>query len=97
MIILGKFNRLRAVRQTDNGVYLTDREGTREVLLPNKFIPADGLEEGQVLRVFIFKDSEDRITATTTEPSIKLGEFACQQVREVNQVGAFLDWGWKKT
>jgi uncharacterized protein len=96
MIILGKYNRLRAVRQTDNGVYLTDREATREVLLPNKFIPAEGLEEGQVLRVFIFKDSEDRITATTTEPRIMLNQFACLQVREVNQVGAFLDWGLEK-
>lgn len=96
MIQLGKYNRLRAVRQTDNGVYLTDREGTREVLLPNKFIPEKGLEEGQYLRVFIFKDSEDRITATTTEPKIMLNEFACLQVREVNNVGAFLDWGLEK-
>ncbi|MBK8567915.1 MAG: hypothetical protein IPN76_32490 [Saprospiraceae bacterium] len=49
MIVLGKHNRLRAVRQTDNGVYLTDREGTREVLLPNKFISIDwynGIYEG---------------------------------------------------
>lgn len=96
MIILGKYNRLRAVRQTDNGVYLTDREGTREVLLPNKYIPEEGLEEGQLLRVFIFKDSEDRITATTAEPLIQLNEFACLQVREVNNVGAFLDWGLEK-
>jgi predicted RNA-binding protein (virulence factor B family) len=96
MIELGKYNRLRAVRQTDNGVYLTDREGTREVLLPNKFIPEAGLEEGQYLKVFIFKDSEDRITATTAEPKIKLHEFACLQVREVNEVGAFLDWGLEK-
>ncbi|MBI1224214.1 MAG: GntR family transcriptional regulator [Bacteroidetes bacterium] len=96
MIILGKFNRLRAVRQTDNGVYLTDREGTREVLLPNKFIPEDGLEEGQYLRVFIFKDSEDRITATTAEPKILLNQFACLQVREVNNIGAFLEWGLEK-
>ncbi|MCU0346130.1 MAG: S1-like domain-containing RNA-binding protein [Saprospiraceae bacterium] len=96
MIVLGKHNRLRAVRQTDNGVYLTDREGTREVLLPNKFIPEEGLEEDQFLKVFIFKDSEDRITATTAEPLIKLNEFACLRVREVNEVGAFLDWGLEK-
>lgn len=96
MIFLGKYNRLRAVRQTDNGVYLTDKEGTKEVLLPNKFIPEEGLEEGQQLRVFIFKDSEDRITATTAEPKILLNEFACLQVREVNNVGAFLDWGLEK-
>lgn len=96
MIILGKHNRLRAVRQTDNGVYLTDREGTREVLLPNKFIPDEGLEEDQYIKVFIFKDSEDRLTATTAEPFLLLEQFACLQVREVNDVGAFLDWGLEK-
>ncbi len=96
MIFLGKYNRLRAVRQTDNGIYLTDREGSREVLLPNKYIPEAGLDEGEYLKVFVFKDSEDRITATTVEPKIKLNEFACLQVREVNNIGAFLDWGLEK-
>ncbi|MCB0519123.1 MAG: GntR family transcriptional regulator [Lewinellaceae bacterium] len=95
MIELGKYNRLRAVRQTDNGVYLTDQEASREVLLPNKFIP-DGLYEDDILKVFVFKDSEDRITATTMKPKIMLGEFALLQVRDVNNYGAFLDWGMDK-
>lgn len=95
MINIGQINHLRAVRSTDNGVYLTDEEGSGEVLLPNKYVPED-ISEGKVLEVFIFNDSEDRITATTAEPKIKLHEFACLQVRDVTQVGAFLDWGLEK-
>lgn len=95
MINIGQINHLRAVRSTDNGVYLTDEEGSGEVLLPNKYVPED-IAEGKVLEVFIFNDSEDRITATTATPKIKLHEFACLQVRDVTHVGAFLDWGLEK-
>ena len=95
MINIGENNHLKAARRTDNGVYLTDEEGSGEVLLPNKYVPAD-LEFGDILEVFIFMDSEDRITATTAEPKIKLHEFACLQVRDVTNVGAFLDWGLEK-
>lgn len=95
MIHLGEYNNLKIVRQTDNGLYLTDEEGTGEVLLPNKFVP-ETWELGDVLQVFIIKDSEDRLTAVTATPKIKLNEFACLQVREVNDFGAFLDWGMDK-
>lgn len=95
MIQLGEYNHLKIVRQTDNGVYLTDEEGSGEVLLPNKFVP-ETWAVGQLLEVFIFKDSEDRITATTARPLLKRNEFACLQVREVNDYGAFLNWGLDK-
>lgn len=95
MIYLGEYNSLKIVRQTDNGVYLTDEENSGEVLLPNKFVP-ESWDVGDVIQVFIFKDSEDRITATTDKPLIKLNEFACLQVRDVNDFGAFLNWGLDK-
>ncbi len=95
MISIGEINHLSAVRRTDNGVYLTDEDRSGEVLLPNKYVPED-IAEGDVLEVFIFNDSEDRITATTATPKIKLHEFACLQVRDVTPVGAFLDWGLEK-
>ena len=95
MINIGEINHLKAVRSTDNGVYLTDEADGGEVLLPNKYVP-DDIAEGDVLEVFIFNDSEDRITATTAKPKIKLHEFACLQVRDVTNVGAFLDWGLEK-
>ncbi len=90
----GKVNVLTASRSTQNGVYLVDQEGA-EVLLPNKYVP-NGFKKDDSISVFIYKDSEDRIIATTLEPSIKLGEFAMLEVLAVNTIGAFMDWGLEK-
>lgn len=95
MILLGKYNKLKAVRQTDNGVYFMDREETAEALLPNKFLP-DEIEEGELMRLFIFKDHMNRLTATTQEVKITLHHFAYLKVNSVTEVGAFLDWGLEK-
>lgn len=92
MIRLGKYNRLTAFRETDFGWYLTDADQTEEVLLPNRFVP-DGLAEGQEIEVFIFNDSEDRVTATTQKPSIELDTFSYLQVYETSNFGAFMDMG----
>lgn len=94
MIILGKYNTLVAARETANGVYLQDGKG-EEVLLPNKLVPKDLKIRGEI-SVFIFNDSEDRVTATTQQPKILLNEFAYLKVNEVNRFGAFLDWGLDK-
>jgi predicted RNA-binding protein (virulence factor B family) len=95
MIEIGKHNILTALRLTPPGMFLGDKEGEEVVLLPNKYIPA-GLEVDQEIEVFIYRDSEDRIIATTLEPKIKLNEIACLEVKEVNDHGAFLDWGLEK-
>ncbi|HHS95663.1 MAG TPA: GntR family transcriptional regulator [Phaeodactylibacter sp.] len=94
MLQLGKYNSLKAFRETDNGVYLQDAQGN-EVLLPNKYVPED-LEMGQHIEVFLFTDHEDRYTATTQKPKIQVHQFAYLQVVEVNDYGAFLDWGLDK-
>ncbi len=94
MIQLGEVNELIAIRLTDFGWFLEDEEGN-EVLLPNKFTPEEFAENDRI-KVFIFKDSEDRITATTQVPLIKLNEFALLKVKQVNKYGAFLDWGLDK-
>ncbi len=94
MIKIGEYNNLRAVRQTDNGIYLEDKHG-KEALLPNKYIP-DDLYEDDMLKVFVFKDHENRPTATLQEPKITLHKFALLEVRDVNEYGAFLDWGLDK-
>lgn len=95
MIEIGKYNKLRAIRHTPPGVYLGKDNEEEVVLLPNKYVPKD-LEEGQEIDVFIYKDSLDDIVATTLEPKIKLHEFGCLEVVDVNQFGAFLDWGLEK-
>lgn len=95
MIHLGETNNLKIVQQVHNGVQLTDDEGSETVLLPNKDLP-NNWKPGDTLPVFVFKDSDDCLIATTDTPLIKLHEFACLQVKDVNDHGAFLDWGLDK-
>ncbi|MEN8928660.1 MAG: S1-like domain-containing RNA-binding protein [Flavobacteriales bacterium] len=94
MIQLGEINKLTILRSTDNGFYLIDEE-ENEVLLPNNYIK-DGWAIGDEVEVFVFNDSEDRLTATTVIPKIELNGFALLQVNDVNSVGAFLNWGLPK-
>jgi predicted RNA-binding protein (virulence factor B family) len=94
MLQLGDYNELTAKRSTDNGWYLIDEEDN-EVLLPNRYVP-EGFKEEDALNVFLYKDSEDRIVATTDKPKVVVNEFACLQVKQVNKFGAFLDWGLEK-
>ncbi len=95
MIEIGKYNVLTALRLTPPGMFLGDKEGEEVVLLPNKYIPKD-FEVDQEINVFIYRDSEDRIIATTLIPKIHLNEVACLEVNDVNDHGAFLDWGLEK-
>jgi len=96
MIEIGKHNVLKAIRLTPPGMFLAEEGNEKEVvLLPNKYIPKD-LEVDQEIEVFIYRDSEDRIIATNLEPKIKLHEVACLEVKDVNDHGAFLDWGLEK-
>ncbi len=93
MIKLGKYNELNIVSKTDIGLYLGD--GIENVLLPARYVPK-GADVGQNLEVFVYLDSEDRPVATTLKPFACLDEFAFLTVKEVNQFGAFLDWGIAK-
>lgn len=93
MIQIGKYNTLKIVRDTSVGLFLSD--GEKDVLLPNKYVPKR-FEIGDELEVFVYLDHEERLTATTLKPYIKLGEFAYLKVSYINQYGAFLDWGLEK-
>lgn len=91
---IGKVNKLEIGRRNQNGFYLKDPEGN-EVLLPiTKDI--EKLDIGKELDVFIYKDSEDRLVASTTMPKVELDHFAYLKVNQVNRFGAFLDWGLPK-
>jgi predicted RNA-binding protein (virulence factor B family) len=76
------------------GLYLVC-EDAQEVLLPNKYVTAS-MDLGRSLEAFVYKDSEDRIVATTEQPYMELGEFELLEVVAVNRVGAFADWGLDK-
>ena len=95
MAILGKLNRLSIVRASAPGLYL-DGGDLGEILLPGRYIPAN-LKPKDRLDVFVYRDSEDRLVATTEIPHAAVGEFACLKVVSINdRVGAFLDWGLAK-
>jgi predicted RNA-binding protein (virulence factor B family) len=94
MLDIGSYNNLVVAREVDFGYYL-EAEDRTEVLLPRKYFP-EGAAIGDMLCVFVYTDSQDRPIATNLTPKAIVGEFACLQVKDVNQYGAFLDWGLEK-
>lgn len=90
---LGEKQVLTVVKTVDFGVYLGSEE--ERVLLPKKQVP-EGIEIGDPVEVFLYKDSSDRMIATTNEPKITLGTLAVLEVVDVGKIGAFLDWGLEK-
>jgi uncharacterized protein len=95
MAIIGKRNTLAIVRESPPGLYL-DGGALGEILLPRRYIPAD-VAPRQKLDVFVYRDSEDRLVATTETPRAMVGEFGYMQVINIHpQAGAFLDWGLAK-
>lgn len=91
---IGEINSLKISRNTPHGLFLEDDEG-EDVLLPGKYLRGDE-KEGDVMELFIYNDSEDRIVATTETPKITLNDFAALKVIDVNKYGVFLDWGLDK-
>ena len=109
MILLGRLQTLRVVKKTDFGVYLNDQDiqpdtsfvpDKKEIVnVPSILLPkaqAKDLAIGNMVDVFIYKDSEDRPIATTAKPLLTMGEIARLTVKEVTNIGAFLDWGLAK-
>jgi hypothetical protein len=94
MAIVGRYNTLKVLRETGSGYFL-DGEELGDILLPGKYAP-NGMQEGEEIEVFLYFDSEDRLIATTEEPYCEVGEFALLEIIEVNEIGAFLNWGLQK-
>ncbi|MTI96955.1 MAG: S1 RNA-binding domain-containing protein [Firmicutes bacterium] len=95
MVRLGEMQQLCASRSADVGVYLSLQASDEEVLLPKSQVPP-GIKDGDELEVFVYRDSEDRLIATTTRPILTVGEVGALRVKEVTKIGAFLDWGLPK-
>src|SRR6478672_6544087 len=94
MIQVGKWNELKVVKAVDFGLYLDGGEDG-EILLPKRFMPQDA-KPGDVLRVFIYHDSDNRLIATTQEPYGEVGDIVMLKVVDVTRQGAFMDWGLMK-
>lgn len=93
---LGRTQTLKVVKQVEFGVYLAEEDSAEEnVLLPKKQVP-EGVGMGDEVEVFLYKDSRDRLIATTRRPVLELGGIARLKVKETSKIGAFLDWGLEK-
>lgn len=97
MIALGEVQTLTIIKKVDFGVYLASKEDAAQekVLLPIKQVPQDA-KIGDEVEVFIYRDSKDRLIATTKKPKLTLGSVARLQVVQTGRIGAFLDWGLEK-
>lgn len=94
MIQIGNYNTLKILRSTSVGLFLGD-DDVDDLLLPNKYIP-DSAQIGEALNVFCYLDHEERPIATTLTPLVIRDGFGLVQVAEVNENGAFVDWGLEK-
>lgn len=98
MFELGKRQSLIVVKELDFGVYLGETLNASmddRVLLPKKQVP-QGSQIGDRIEVFLYKDSRDRIIATTNKPLLCVGEVGKLSVSQVTKIGAFLSWGLEK-
>ena len=96
MIKLGEMQELEIVRKKEFGVFLAEKADSAEsVLLPAKQVP-ETAAVGDRINVFIYRDSKDRLIATTNTPKIRKGECAILKVSDVTKIGAFLDMGLEK-
>lgn len=93
MIRLGEKQILKVVRVKDFGMYVGDE--AEAILLPRKYVPA-GTRVGDDVEVFVYRDSSDRLIATTEEPALTLGQIGLLKVKETSKIGAFMDWGLEK-
>jgi predicted RNA-binding protein (virulence factor B family) len=92
--IPGKYNHLKINRLVDFGAFLDDGDGG-EILMPGKYLPPNAAPDDMV-DVFVYYDSDDRIVATTEKPFVQLGEFAALTCKSTTHFGAFMDWGLLK-
>lgn len=98
MLLLGEKQTLQVIKRVDFGIYLKDpKEASNEerVLLPIKQVPKE-CKIGDLLSVFLYKDSKDRLIATTGEPALTLHQVKPLQVAQTGKIGAFLNWGLEK-
>lgn len=97
MIEIGKFQTLKISNFTSFGAYLDAGTGVRHdnILLPIKQLP-EGAKEEDELEVFIYRDSEERLIATTRKPLAQLGDLAYLKVNAKTKIGAFLDLGLER-
>ena len=90
---IGEYNHLRIIKEVPFGLYLDGYED--EILLPLQYVP-ENYQIDDFIDVFIYRDSEDRIIATTLKPKATIDQFAYLEVKSVTPLGVFMEWGLAK-
>lgn len=95
VINIGEYNKLQVVRKADFGYFLSsiDDKNDDEILIHNNNIPSGELSIDSIVDVFVYRDSEDRLTATLKEPLAKAFEIAYLKVVSKTPIGDFIDIG----
>ncbi len=96
MMKLGEYQVLQVIKIVDFGIYLAEHpQDNAKVLLPKKQVPPE-IQVGDQLEVFLYRDSKDRLIATTNHPKLTLGNYAALKVMAMGKIGAFLEWGLER-
>lgn len=91
---IGQVLTLTVARYAQFGYFLTD--GDEDVLLHENDTELE-LREGDEVEVFLYTDSQGRISATSTIPEIQVGIYGWARVSDTKPgLGVFLDIGIKK-
>lgn len=93
MLEFGRMNRLEVCAIDDDGAWL--RSEQEEALLPVKEVTEE-ISRGDLLDVFVYADMDGHPVATLRRPLAEVGEFAMMRAGQVNEHGAFMDWGLSK-
>ena len=98
MIKLGEYNTLKVKRKAEFGYFLDAETGktSDDVLLHNRLLNKNNIEVGDEVKVFIYKDSEGRLSATMDYPKASVGEIAYLKVVAHTKIGSFIDIGLPK-
>lgn len=94
MVEIGRINKLTVKRVRDYGAHL-DGGKSGDIHLPKKDLPRS-CQPGDEVEVFVYRDKEERLKATTKRPYAMVGQFACLTVVDSSSIGAYLDWGLQK-
>lgn len=98
MIKFGDYNDLKVAREASFGLYLDKETGNTsdDILLPTGNILGETPKVGDVVTVFIYRDSKDRLIATMKKPLVTVDETAVLKVSQVTSFGAFVSFGLER-
>ena len=96
MIEIGRFHQLQVISEVKQGLYLNEQVQEEKDILLSKYQISEDIKIGDMVEVFVYRDSGDRKVATFKKPKLTLGEIGVLEVVSINHIGAFLDWGLER-